>query len=460
MSLSLWSSRNTSSAGSAAVRSIAPGLIRFYRVFMTGETAGVPRRDAGRVGPVKLFALHTRRALCLVLTVACVLVAAAVGVAAAQSPRLSISVLGNQFVNGSGQSVRLLGVDRETPEYACVTGSGYMAGPADASEAVAIAAWHANAVRVPLNEDCWLGINGLPAYGTAAGYQKAIENYVADLNAAGVYAVLDLQWSAPGTVAAAGVAPMPDDHSAAFWHSVATAFASDPAVVFDAFNEPQAGGLKDPDSHWPCWRDGGCTVSFQAGGVTTPYTAIGMQSLVDAIRSTGATQPILLSGLARGNDLTGWRAYLPIDPDGQLAASVHIYANDPCNTIACWNSTVAPLAAAVPVTVAEFGEQDCKQTLDNSVMQWSDTNDVGYLAWGWYVSSYKTCHMLALVTGWTGTPRAPNGTALHDHLSALPAPGSGAAPEQPVAPLSSTLRQSRPGSASGTRAARLSAGPR
>jgi endoglucanase len=396
-------------------------------------TAGVPRRDAGRVDPVQLLAVVARRALCLTLAALCAFVAAGAGVASAQSPPLSISVVGNQFVNGSGQSVRLLGVDRETPEYACVTGTGYVAGPADASEAAAIAAWQVNAVRVPLNEDCWLGINDLPAYGTAEGYQQAIENYVADLNAAGIYAILDLQWSAPRTVPAVGVAPMPDHHSAPFWRSVAAAFVSDPAVVFDAFNEPQAGGFKDPDAYWPCWRDGGCTVSFSASGVTsTTYTAVGMQSLVDAIRSTGATQPILLSGLARGNDLTGWQAYMPVDPDRQLAASVHIYENDPCNTTACWNSTVAPLAAAVPVTVAEFGEQDCEQTFDDSVMQWGDTNDIGYLAWGWYVSSYQTCQMLALISDWTGTPRAPNGTALYDHLSALAAPGTGAALEQPV----------------------------
>jgi endoglucanase len=130
---------------------------------------------------------------------------------------------------------------------------------------------------------------------------------------------------------------------------------------------------------------------------------------------------------------------MPVDPDGQLAASVHIYPHDPCTSTACWDSTLAPLAAAVPVTVAEFGEQDCQQTFDNRVMQWSDINDIGYLAWGWYTSTYPTCKMLALIADSTGTPRAPNGTALYDHLSALAAPGTGAALEQPLA-LSSAPR--------------------
>jgi hypothetical protein len=155
-----------------------------------------------------------------------------------------------------------------------------------------------------------------------------------------------------------------------------------------------------------------------------------MQALVDAIRSTGATQPILLSGLAHANDLKGWLAYMPTDPNGQLAASVHIYPSDTCKTTACWDSTVLPVAAAVPVTVAEFGEKNCAQTFDDSLMQWGDAYDIGYLAWGWYLAS-PTCHSLALISDWTGIPRAPNGTALYDHLSALVAISLGAPLEQP-----------------------------
>jgi hypothetical protein len=35
-----------------------------------------------------------------------------------------------------------------------------------------------NVVRIPLNEDCWLGINGVnPAYG-GYNYQKAIGDFV------------------------------------------------------------------------------------------------------------------------------------------------------------------------------------------------------------------------------------------------------------------------------------------
>src|SRR6202000_3081270 len=100
--------------------------------------------------------------------------------------------------------------------------------------------WTASAVRLPLNEDCWLDTNlpGGDPYGGAA-YQQEIKSYVADLNAHGLYAILDLHWTAPGSQPALEQQPMPDlDHSPTFWAQVAGTFKSDPGVVFDVFNEP------------------------------------------------------------------------------------------------------------------------------------------------------------------------------------------------------------------------------
>ena len=285
----------------------------------------------------------------------------------------------------------------------------------------------------PLNEDCWLGINGLPAGGlTVADYRQAIEAYVADLGADGIYAILDLHWSAPGTVVADRQRAMPDGHSAAFWSSVASTFEADHAVLFDAFNEPYspaADGYGAYPVSWSCWELGGCTVPDAADG-TAPgpantYTAIGMQSLVDAIRATGATQPILLGGLGYANDLTGWLASEPSDPDRQLAASVHVYDGQSCATVTCWNAQIAPVASTVPVVTGEFDESDCPASpddpsnFDNTYMSWADAHGVSYLAWGWYVLDPASCSSLYLITDPEGTPAVPNGVAVHDHLVAL-----------------------------------------
>jgi aryl-phospho-beta-D-glucosidase BglC (GH1 family) len=122
-----------------------------------------------------------------------------------------------------------------------------------------IAAWHANAVRVPLNDDCRLGLNGQPSYGNQAGYQEAVASWVADLNAAGIHAILDLHRSAPGTTVADGRRPMPDHRSGAFWTSVAGTLEKDPAVLFDAVNESSSAAASG-DSGWPRRGHAGSTV--------------------------------------------------------------------------------------------------------------------------------------------------------------------------------------------------------
>jgi hypothetical protein len=367
---------------------------------------------------------RVRRLTCLLAALPCLLMVAPPPLSAATTPPLSIAVLGNHFVNGAGQFIRLLGVNREGTEYACTPAAKYPAysvGPEDGSDATAIAAWGTNAVRIPLNEECWLGINGLPTFGTADGYRQMVESYVSALNADGMYAILDLQWTAPGTQSSTGLHTMPDDNSISFWTSVARTFVDNPAVLFDAFNEPHS-------VSWSCWRDGGCSVPDAVDGTqadpSQTYTAVGMQTLIDTIRATGARQPILLAGLNHGNDLSGWLANMPVDPDGQLAAAFHVYQPNSCSTTACFDSTVAPVAAVVPTTTLEFSEGDCSESWDNALMSWDDAHAVGYLGWGWFILT-TNCRSLYLISDWNGTPAYPNGTALHDHLAALAASGPG-----------------------------------
>lgn len=159
---------------------------------------------------------------------------------------LSISVDGSRFVNGEGKTVRLLGVDRSSTEYACYDGYAYangenLAEPLDEAEVGEMASWTIDAVRIPLNEDCWLGINGEPGGTlTTAGYRAAIATYVRDLNAHGIYAILDLHWTAPGSQGADGQRSMPDGHSLEFWEDVATEFTEAHAVLFDVLTSRTA----------------------------------------------------------------------------------------------------------------------------------------------------------------------------------------------------------------------------
>ena len=72
-----------------------------------------------------------------------------------------LRVSGAHLIDGSGRRVALRGVNRAGNEYACVQGFGIFDGPSDEASVAAIASWHVNFVRVLLNEDCWLGINGV-----------------------------------------------------------------------------------------------------------------------------------------------------------------------------------------------------------------------------------------------------------------------------------------------------------
>jgi endoglucanase len=316
---------------------------------------------------------------------------------------MAIHVRGNQLVDAQQRPIRLLGVNFSGAEYACIQDRGIWSAPTNQEAVEAIASWHVNVVRIPLNEDCWLGINGAPEAYSGANYQQAIHEFVAALNSAGIYAILDLQWSAPGANQATGLQDMADlDHSPEFWRSVADSFREDPAVLFDLYSEPH-------EISWECWLEG-CTLPWAGGGT---WQTAGMQTLIDAVRSQGATQPLLLGGVEWSNDLSGWLAHLPTDPQNQLVASTHVYPNNSCNSAACWSETLAPIAAQHPVVAGEIGEFDCEDHFVDQFMNWADENDVSYLGWTW--NTFDCSSGPALISSPDGTPTA-FGQGLRDHL--------------------------------------------
>jgi hypothetical protein len=324
---------------------------------------------------------------------------------------LGLHVAGNALIDGAGTPAVLHGVTRSGTESACVQGFGPFDGPSDDASVAAMAAWHVGAVRLGLNEDCWLGINGFPNGGySAAQYRQAIVNYVGLLHAHGIYAILELHWTAPGAFPANWQEGMPDqDHTPAFWSSVATTFAHDPATIFDLFNEPVG-------VNWPCWRDG-----CQYGGDPTngrgQWQTAGFQELVTDVRQAGATNVIMLGGLSYANDLTGWLAYEPVDPQHALVASFHTYDFNTCNSVSCWNSQEAPVAAHVPLLTGEMGSGAGSVTFPNSYFAWADPKGIGYLGWTWDTWG---CGGAVLISSYSGTPCAGYGAGLRSHLMAIP----------------------------------------
>jgi hypothetical protein len=369
------------------------------------------------------------------------------------------------ILDGANNIVKLHGADRSGTEFACTYESGgtaasgysgFFDGLNDQVGVEAMASWHINAVRVPLNEDCWLGINGYPYQDTAAHYQTAITQWVSLLNANGMVAILDLHWAAPGTEATSttiGQLPMADaDHAPAFWTSVATAFKSNSSVIFDLFNEPYI-------TDWTCWTEGATAASNCAKDKSNnSYAVAGMANLLKAVRGAGANNVVILGGLGYSSDFTSWVSSVQSIPTlaaplngislANVAASWHAYDfnseqsgcpsqyngyTGTCNSAAetATNTDItAVLAAGFPLVIGELGLSayssstaasfsaaqitDLEMWLDN-LLTWAEGQGESYVGWSWNTDTAPL-----LITDYTtGAPTPDYGVTYKAHLGSL-----------------------------------------
>lgn len=348
---------------------------------------------------------------------------------------LPLRVVRNQLQDSAGKPVHLTGVNRSGTEYACIQGWGVFDGPSDDSSVAAIAAWGANAVRIGLNEDCWLGINGAQQQYSGAAYAQAISDYVRLLHRHGLYAIVALMWAAPGANRATWQEAMADqDHGLAFWSSVAATFRDDQATLFELYGEPSW-------VSWPCWADG-CTYSDKYGS----WQTAGMGQMLRTVRQAGAHNVVLASGIDYGNNLSSWLAYSPSDPDHQLAASFHLYGDNTCKESECWDSSVRDVAKRVPVVTAELGERadgsSCGHAFVDGYVSYAHSNGLSYLAWVW--DTWNPCSTLIL--DYKGTPTAFGAAYRSQLLSAQPfanLPYTASMPSRPLFEIPPEYRHER-----------------
>src|SRR5689334_12838650 len=93
------------------------------------------------------------------------------------SLHIDLRVVGNKILDNKNRNVILKGVNKSGTEFMCIQGRGIFDGPYGKDFIQTIKYWKANVVRVPLNEQCWLGINVKPEFG-GINYQRNIKNYV------------------------------------------------------------------------------------------------------------------------------------------------------------------------------------------------------------------------------------------------------------------------------------------
>lgn len=357
---------------------------------------------------------------------ACAVLAAVVALAVSQTsaspagPAASVAgahfaglhVAGNRLLDGRGTPVQLHGVNRSGTEYACIQGAGIFDGPSDAQSVQAMKSWNVNVVRVPINEDCWLAINRVSPRYSGPRYRAAIVNYVHLLHRYGMYAEVSLIWGAPGSYRATYQSGGPDaDHSPAVWASLARTFREDHRVILAPWGETVVDAR--------CFLRGGiCEATY--GPKNVPYRVAGMQQAVAVMRRAGYRGVIAIPGIAYANDLSGWLAHEPSDPLHQLVAEAHIYGKQTCDTVSCFDSTLAPVLKRVPLIFGETGEtfdgSDCGTGYISSFLGWADQHRVGYEAWTW--DTWHNCD--SLISDYGGTPNQAYGAYVKAHFLARP----------------------------------------
>jgi endoglucanase len=264
-----------------------------------------------------------------------------------------------------------------------------------------------NTIRLPLNEASWMNYtcNSSVVPDPTNVYKSNVQNAVANATAAGFYVILDLHWSAPNDQFSVPRCPIgqsgfaDNDHSIAFWTSVAGVFKTNPAVIFELFNEPFG------DNNYSNWVTVSDTAGSEAllmvsGGTFNPFmeqnaanynaltsinqtwTIAGLQAMLTAIRATGATNVILSPSIGWSVEIETWLTAHPTDSlsPAQLGAAWHTSNYNKGTT---YISNV--LNANVPIVITETQGFDSVLDggADNSGYVWARSQSIGYLWLGW-----------------------------------------------------------------------------
>ena len=257
-----------------------------------------------------------------------------------------------------------------------------------------------NVIRLPLAQDRWFG-KAREQKDEGKAYRKLVDTVVDHCSQAGCYIILDLHWSDAGEWGKQiGQHLMPDENSVEFWKSCANAYKNHPAVIFDLYNEPH-------DVTWNVWQSGGeVTEKATRRNPAKTYRAVGMQSLLDAVRATGAKNVIIAGGLDWAYDMSGFLEGKQLsDPTGNGV----IYANHAYpfkgDTVERWLAKMKKATKELPVIVSEFGS-DPKGARGLTGEQW--VRQVLQIledhAWSWTAWDLHPAAGPCLISDWKYTP--------------------------------------------------------
>jgi Cellulase (glycosyl hydrolase family 5) len=230
--------------------------------------------------------------------------------------------------------------------------------------------WHANTVRLQVAQESLF--NQSPVN---SSYLASIDNEVHLAGTLGMVAIISLQeeqFNGP---------PMPTASSQRFWTFMAKHFAGTPGVMFDLFNEPRLKAYQGQSWLWNIWQNGG---SVNTNGVNDTF--VGMQSLVNAVRETGAHNVIIAEGMSADHDLSGLPSHLLTG--GSIAYGIDPDLETGRTTPTQWDAAFGTIADQEPLVMDEFHDfptsKPCNPsspTLLPELFSYLQSKHLGLLAW-------------------------------------------------------------------------------
>ncbi|MDQ6659697.1 MAG: glycoside hydrolase family 5 protein [Chloroflexota bacterium] len=319
---------------------------------------------------------------------------------------------GNKILGADNVPYLFHGVARDDLEYFCKGDGHYTAkelaymgpGTNTAHETY----WGGNVVRLPLSENFWL--YGHPSDNCSSQqYRSFVKQTIDTLTTLNLNVIINLEWTNAGgqAVGSGTQLAMPDADSILFWTQVASIYANSPNVLFEIFNEPHI-------YNWNCWVNG-CPIMNDQGTDRQRYSyqGIGMQKLVDTVRSTGANNIILVGGLSWGYDLKQLDTY-------HLNGTNLVYDTHPYNYSGKqpfnWEADFGSISDRYALFSAEFGSYKCEAGYVSQLIDYLDAHNISWVGWAWVLSDHNPCIYPVVIKDYNGTPLDSMGTTEYQRM--------------------------------------------